>query len=104
MHGRVVYLINLDGNNLFQLLDLLLNLYSLRSLIAETLDEVLHLSHFLLLILVGSDLLFTTFLSQNNVFVVFYLIVDNLSARDFQRSIRHIINKGPVMTHKDNST
>ena len=53
MHGRIIYIINLDRHYLFQLFYLLLNLYGLGSLIAETFDKCLHISHFLLLVLVS---------------------------------------------------
>ena len=54
MEGRVIHLIHLDGHHLLQLANLLLHLYSLRGLIAETLDELTHVSHFLLLVLEGA--------------------------------------------------
>ena len=104
MHGRVVHLVNLDGNDLLELFDLLLYLYSLGSLIAEALDEVLHLCHFLLLVLVGAYLLFSTFLSQNDVFVIFHLIVDHPATGDLQCPVRHIINKCPVVADQYHST
>ena len=87
VHRRVVDLVDLDRHDLLQLLDFLLHLDSLRSLITETLDEVLHLCHFLLLILVGSQLLFTALLTKHDVFIVFHLVVDNPSTGDLQRSI-----------------
>ena len=53
MHRRIVYFINLDGYDFLQLLDLLLHLNSLRCLISEALYKILHISHFLLLVLVS---------------------------------------------------
>ena len=53
MHGRIVYIVYLDGHYLLQLFYLLLNLYSLGGLIAESFDKCLHISHFLLLVLVS---------------------------------------------------
>ena len=104
MHRRVIHLVDLDGHDLLQLFDLLLHLHSLRSLIAEALNEVLHLRHLLLLVLVGAYLLFPTFLSQNDVLIVFHLVVDHPAARDLQRAVRHIIDKGAVMTDQHHST
>ena len=77
VHRRVVHLVDLDGHDFLQLLNLLLHLNSLGGLIAETLDEILHLCHFLLLVLVGSDLLFTTLFTQNDILVIFHLVVDH---------------------------
>ena len=104
VHRRVVHLIDLDRNNLLQLLDLLLNLNSLCGLITEALDEGLHVSHFLLLVLIGPYLLLAALLSQHDILIILHLIVDHLPARDFQRAVRHIIYKGTVMTHKDDCT
>ena len=104
MHRRVIHLVDLDGNNLLQLFDLLLHLNSLRSLIPEALDKRFHVCHFLLLVLVGSQLLFTTFLAEYDVFVVFHLVVDHPSTGDFQRTVRHIIDKSPIVTHQHHRT
>ena len=104
MHRRIIHLVDLDGDDLFQLPDLLLHLNSLRGLIAETLDKVFHISHFLLLILVSPQLLFTSFPAKHNVLIILHLIVYNLTARDFQRTVRHIIDKGPVMTYQHHGT
>ena len=97
VHGRVIDLVDLDGHDFLQLLHLLLHLHGLRGLVAETLDEVLHLGDFLLLVLVGPQLLFAALLAQHDVLIIFYAIIDNPSARDFQRTVRHIIYKGTVV-------
>ena len=100
---RVVDLIDLDGHNLFQLLHLLLHLYSLGGLIAEALNKLAHLLYFLLLILVGSELLFTTLLTQYDILVVFHLIVNDLTTRNLQRAIGNIIDEGTVVTDQYHS-
>ena len=100
VHSRIVDLVHFDRHNLLQLLHLLLHLNGFRGFVAETLDEVLHLSHFLLLVLVGSQLLFATLLAQHDILVVLHLVVDNLSARYFQCSVRYIINKSTIMTNQ----
>ena len=104
VHGGIVHLVNLDRNNLLQLLDFLLNLHSLRGLIAETLNEVLHLSHLLLLVFVCPQLLFTAFLTQHDILVVLHLVVDDAATRYFQRAVRHIVDKGTVVTDQHHST
>ena len=102
VHSRIVHLVNLDRHDFLQLLHFLLHLHSLRGLIAETVDELLHIGYLLLLVFVGSELLFATFLAQYDIFVVLHLVVDNLSARYLQCPVRHIINKCAVVTHQHN--
>ena len=102
VHGGIVHLIHLDGYNLLQLFHLLLYLHGLRGLIAETLDEILHLGYLLLLVLVGTQLLFASFLTQHHIFVVLHLVVRNLTARNLHRPIRYIINKSTVVTYQHN--
>ena len=102
-HGTAVHLINLDGHDLLQLLDLLLHLHRLRGLITEALDERPHVGYLLLLVLVSTDLLFATFLSEQHIFIVLHLIVDDLPAGDLQCTVRHIIYKSTVVTDQHNS-
>ena len=104
VHGRVVHLVNLNGHYLFQLLHLLLHLHGLGSLITETFNKLLHVGNLLLLVLVGSQLLFTTLLAQNNILVVLHLVVDDPSARNLQRTVCHIIDKRTVVTHQHHGT
>ena len=59
--GRVVFLIDLDTVYLFQLFDTTLHLYGFGCLIAETFDKVFRILYLLLLILIGTELLLTTF-------------------------------------------
>ena len=103
VHGRIINLIHLDGHDLLQLLHLLLHLHGLRSLIAETLYKRLHISDFLLLVLVSPQLLFTTLTAQRDILVVLHAVVHYPAARDFQRTVRHIIDKGAVVTHQHHS-
>ena len=104
VHRGVVHLVNLDGHDLLQLLDFLLHLHGLRGLIAEALDEGLHLCHLLLLVLVGPDLLFATLLAQDDILVVFHLIVDDSATGYFQRTVRDIVDEGTVVTHEYHRT
>ena len=98
VHGRVVGLVDLYGHYLLQLLYLLLHLHRLCGLVAESLYEVFHLGHFLLLVLVCPELLLAPLFSQCHIFVVFHAVVDDLSARNLQRAVRHIVDKRTVMT------
>ena len=98
--GGVVDLIDLDGHNLLQLFHLLLHLHGLRGLVSESLDKVLHLSDFLLLVLIGAELLLATLLSQDDVLVVFHLVICHTPAGDFHRAVRHIVDESTVVTHQ----
>ena len=100
MQRGVIDLIYFNRHHLLQLLDFLLHLHGLRGLIAEALNERPHVLHFLLLVLIGAQLLFAALLSQHDILVVFHLIVDDLTAGDFQRAIGHIIYKGAVVAHQ----
>ena len=100
VHGAIVHLVNLDGHHFLQLFDFLLHLHSLCGLIAETLDEGPHVGHLLLLVLVGTYLLFASLCAELHVFVVFYFVVYYLSATDFQCAIGDIVDKSPVVAHQ----
>ena len=102
MHSRVVDLVNLDGHDLLQLLHLLLHLHGLRGLVAETFDEVLHLLNLLLLVLVGAQLLLTALLAQHDILVVLHLIVDDATAGDLERAVRHVVDERTVVAHQHN--
>ena len=97
VHGRVVYLVHLDGDYLLQLFHLLLHLHGLGGLIAETLDEGPHVGYFLLLVLVGAQLLFAALAAQHDVLVVLHLVVYDASAGYLQRAVGDIIDKCPVV-------
>lgn len=58
---RIIFLIDLDTVYLFQLFDTTLHLYGFGCLIAETFDKVFRILYLLLLILIGTELLLTTF-------------------------------------------
>ena len=100
-HSTVVNLINLNRNYLLKLLDALLNLNSLSCLIAETLNKSLDIGYFLLLILISTKLLFTTFFSQYKIFIVFNAIILGVTTCYFNSTICYIINKRTVVAHKN---
>ena len=100
VNGRVIYFVHLNGYHLLQLTNLLLHLNGLGRLIAEALNELAHVLHLLLLVLVGTQLLFAPFLAQHDILVVLDLIVDNLSAGYFQRPVAYIIYKRTVVAHQ----
>ena len=81
VHGGVIHLIHLDRYYLLQLFHLLLHLYGFGGLIAEALDKGAHLGYLLLLVLVGTLLLFAAFLSKHHIFIVAHLIVYDVSTR-----------------------
>ena len=100
VHRGIVHLVHLNRHNLLQLLYAALHLHSLGWLIAEPLYEVLDVGYFLLLVLVGTQLLFVAFVAQLYVFVVFHTIVVHLSAGDLYGAVCHIINKSAVVAHQ----
>ena len=100
VHGGVVHLVHLNNLHLLQLTQTLLHLHSLCGLIAETLHKVANVGHLLLLVLVGPQLLFTSLFPEHHILVVLHPIVNNLTAGNLQRAVRHIIDKGTVVTHQ----
>ena len=59
--GRVVFLVHFNAVYFFQLFDTALYLYGFGCLITETFDKVFRILYLFLLILVSTELLFTTF-------------------------------------------
>ena len=100
MHRRVVDLVHLDGHHLLQLTQTLLHLHGLRGLIAEALHERAYVGHLLLLVLIGTQLLFASLAPEGDILVVLHPVVDHTAAADLQRAVRHIINKGAVVAHQ----
>ena len=100
MKTAAVYFVYLNGNNLFQLLDTALHLDSLGRFVSETLDEILDVGYFLLLILVGSQLLLAPFLTQLHILIILHPIVNDLAAGYLQRAVTYIVDKGAVVTHQ----
>ena len=75
MHGAAIHILDLDALDLGQLLDAALYLIALRGLVAEALDEALGILDLLLLVLVGSALLFQALLTQLEVVAVVRAVV-----------------------------
>ena len=75
VHLLVVDLVDLNGHDLLQLLDAALHLHGLGGLVAETLYKVLDIGNLLLLVLVGSQLLFAALCTKYHILVVFHTIV-----------------------------
>ena len=103
MHLLVIHLVHLDRNDFLQLLDAALHLHSLGRLIAEPLYKVLDISYFLLLVLVGTQLLLTALGTQHNVLIIFHPVILYPAAGNLQRAVGYIINKGTVVTHQHHS-
>ena len=100
MHLLGIHLIHLDRNDFLQLLDAALHLYSLGWLIAETLDEVLNIGYFLLLVLISTELLLTALGTKYHILVVFHLVILYPSAGNLQGAVGYIIDKGTVVTYQ----
>ena len=97
----MIDLVDFDGHDFLQLLDFLLHLHGLRRLIAKAVDERLHIGDFLLLVLVGAKLLLATLFPQFDIFAVFHAIIDNLTARNFQRAIRDIVDESTIVADEN---
>ena len=98
VHGGIIHLVHLDNLHLLQLAQSLLHLYSLSWLIAETLYEIAYISHLLLLVLIGTELLFTALFSEHHILVIFHTVVNHTTTGNLQRTVGHIIDKGTVVT------
>ena len=100
MHLLGIHLVHLDRNDFLQLLDAALHLYSLGWLIAESLDEVLDIGYFLLLVLVGAELLLAALGTKYHILIVFHLVILYPSAGNLQGAVGYIIDKGTVVTYQ----
>ena len=100
MHLLGIHLVHLDRNDFLQLLDAALHLYSLGWLIAESLDEVLDIGYFLLLVFVSAELLLTALGTKNHILIVFHLVILYPSAGNLQGAVGYIIDKGTVVTYQ----
>ena len=100
MHGRRVYIVHLDGHYFLQLLDAALHLYSLGGLVAEPLYEVLDVGNFLLLVLIGPQLLFTAFGPEAHILIVLDAIVYHPAATDFQCACGDVVDECPVVANQ----
>ncbi len=94
----MVFLIYFNRHNPFQLFDTALHLYGFGCLIAETFDELFRVLNLLLLVFVGTQLLFTPLLAEYHIFIIRDLVIINTPTGDFNRPVGHIINKGTVVT------
>ena len=98
VHGGIIHLVHLDNLHFLQLAQALLYLHGLGRLITETLYEVAYISHLLLLILIGTELLFAALFSEHHILIVLHTVVDHVSTGNLQRTVGHIIDKGTVVT------
>ena len=98
--GGVVFLVHLDAFDFLQLLDAALHLHGLGSLVAETFDESFGILNLLLLVLVGTELLLTAFLAQDDKLVVLHLVVVDASAGYFDGAGRDVVQEGTVVADK----
>ena len=101
MQTSGVYFVDFYRNSLFQLLDATLHLHRFGGFVAETLDEVLDVGDFLLLIFVSPQLTFATLGTKFHILVVLHTIVHHFSARDLQCAIGDVVNERAVVTYQD---
>ena len=99
-HGRIVHLIHFYGYYLLQLTDALLHLYGFRGLITKPFDKRLGIGNLLLLVLIGTKLLFATFFPKDKILVILHPIVFHMATGYLKRTVRYIINKCSVVTNQ----
>ncbi len=97
IEARFVHLIHLYTLYLVKLLDAALHLHTLRSLIAETLYEVLGVLYLLLLIEICTHLLFDAFFAKLHEFRIIDRVVIYLAQRYFYGAVSDIVDKRTVM-------
>jgi len=100
VHGRIVDLVNLDGNYLLQLLEAALHLHGFGGLVAETLYKVLDVGYLFLLVLVGAQLLLTALGAQYDILVVLDLVVFDVAAGYLDGAVGDIVDEGAVVAHQ----
>ena len=98
--GAAVLLVDDYRYHLLELLDTALHLYGLGGLVAETLNKVGDIGNLLLLVLIGTELLFATLATEHYVFVVLDAVVMYGATGNLNGAVRHIIDKGTVVAHK----
>ena len=101
-HSRIVHFIHLNRHNLLQLADALLHLYGFRSLITETFNERLCIGNLLLLVLIRTELLLTTFFSEDKILVILHTIVLHVSTGYLQRTVCDVVDERTIVAHKYN--
>ena len=95
-----VLLLDLQTVQPFQLLDARLHLIRFGGLVAELLDKLLGLFDHPLLILVGRHLLRPALGAQDDVFRIGDLVIGDLPQRQFDRAVRDVVQKGPVVRNQ----
>ena len=103
VHLLVVNLIHLDRHDFLELLDSALHLNRLGRLVAESLDEILDVGNFLLLVFVSTELLLAAFGTQHHILIVFHLIVFYPSASNFEGTVSYIVDESTVVAHQNHS-
>ena len=101
--GGIVFFVNFDGHDFFQLLDAALHLYSLRGLVTEAFNEIFRVFYLFLLVFVRTQLLLAALLTQHDKFIVGYFVVVNPSAGNLNGAVRHVVDEGPVVAHQHHS-
>ena len=101
-HSRIVHLVHLNRHNLLQLADALLHLYGFRSLITEPFNERLGIGNLLLLVLIRTELLLTTFFSEDKILVILHTVVLHVSTGYLQCTVCNVIDERTVVAHKYN--
>ena len=92
-----VFFVHFNTLYLFQLLDAALYLHGFSCFIAEAFNEIFRILYLFLLILVSAELLFATFLAQDNKFVILHFVIINLSTGNFDSTCGYVVQKSAVM-------
>ena len=78
-----------------------LHLYSLCGLVPEAFNEIFYVGYFLLLVLVGTQLLLASFGSELHVLVILHFIVNHLATAYFERAVGHIVDECTVVAYQN---
>ena len=104
MKARSINFVNFDGNYFLQLFDAALHLHGFGRLITESFDEIFQIRYFFLLIFISTELALSALCTELHILIVRHAIVHHLAARNPQRAIRHVVDKGAVVAHQDYRT
>jgi len=93
----VVFFIHFNTLYLCQLLDAALYLHGFGCFIAKAFNEIFRILYLFLLILVSAELLFATFLTQDNKFVILHFVIINLPTGNFDSTCGYVVQESAVV-------
>ena len=97
---RGVDLVDFYRHYFLQLLYSALHLVRFRGFVSESLDEVLDVGYLFLLVLVGTQLLLTSFVAQGDILVVLHAVVVYPATCYLDGACCHVVDKRAVVAHE----